>query len=100
LRKEEETKGSLCVIYILQSNWVKEERIEWNQDQEVRKIIQQLHEDPNLVRNFVWNNELIWYHDHLYLCKNSLLKQNIFLELYTTPIRGHPGFFKINCMIK
>jgi hypothetical protein len=34
-RKEEETKYSLCVISILQPNWVEEERIEWNQDQEV-----------------------------------------------------------------
>ena len=34
-RKEEETKGSLCAISILQSDWVEEARIEWNQDQEV-----------------------------------------------------------------
>jgi hypothetical protein len=38
-RKEEETEGSLCVISIMQSNWVEEARIEWKQDQEVCKII-------------------------------------------------------------
>jgi hypothetical protein len=34
-RKEEETKGSLCAIYIPQSDWVKESRIKWKQYQEV-----------------------------------------------------------------
>ena len=38
-RKEEETEGSLCVISILESDWVEETMIEWNQDQEVCKII-------------------------------------------------------------
>jgi hypothetical protein len=33
--KEEETKGSLCVISIPQYDWVEEARIEWNKDQEV-----------------------------------------------------------------
>jgi hypothetical protein len=45
-RKEEETKGSLCVISIPQSDWVEEARIEWKKYQEVCKIIQQLQEDP------------------------------------------------------
>jgi hypothetical protein len=49
-RKEEETKGSLCAISILQSDWVEEARIEWKQDQEVCKIIQQLQEDPKFIR--------------------------------------------------
>ena len=40
--KEQETEGSLCVISVLQSNWVEEARIEQKQDQEVCKIIQQL----------------------------------------------------------
>jgi hypothetical protein len=33
--KEEEIEGSLCYIYIPQSDWVEEERIEWKEDQEV-----------------------------------------------------------------
>jgi hypothetical protein len=90
-RKEEETKRSLCFISILQSNWVEEAR---TQDQEVCKIIQQLHEDLSSIYNFVWKNELLWYHDRLYLCKNSQLKQNILLELHTSLIGGHSGFLK------
>jgi hypothetical protein len=31
-RKEEEIEGSLCAIYIPQSDWVEEARIEWNKD--------------------------------------------------------------------
>jgi hypothetical protein len=45
-RKEEETKGSLRAIFIPQSDWVEEARIEWKQDQEVYKVIQKLHGDP------------------------------------------------------
>jgi hypothetical protein len=40
--------------------------IEWKQDQEVCKFIQQLHEDPSSLENFVWKNDLLWYHDHLF----------------------------------
>jgi hypothetical protein len=72
--EEEETKSSLCVISIPQFVWVEEVRIEWKQDQEVCKIIQQLHKDTSSLDNFVWNNDFLWYHDCLYLCKNSQLK--------------------------
>ena len=70
-RKEEEIYGSICAISSLESDWVEEARIEWNEDQQVCKIIQQLHEDSSSVYNFVWKNDFIWYQDHLYLCKNS-----------------------------
>jgi hypothetical protein len=39
-RKEEDTKGLLCVIFIPQFDWVEEATIQWNQDQEVCEIIQ------------------------------------------------------------
>jgi hypothetical protein len=64
-RKEEETKGSLCAISSLQSDWVEEARIEWKQDQEVCKIIQKLHEVPSSIEKFVWKNDFLWYHYHL-----------------------------------
>jgi DNA relaxase NicK len=41
-RKEEYTKGLLCVISIPQSDWVEEARIKWKKDQKVCKIIKQL----------------------------------------------------------
>jgi hypothetical protein len=58
-RKEEKKEGSLCDISIPQSDRVEEEMIEWKQYQEVCKIIQQLHEDPSSLDNFVWKNDLI-----------------------------------------
>jgi hypothetical protein len=78
-KKEEETKGSLCVISIPLYDWVKEARIEWKQYEEVCNIIQQLKEDPRSLDKFVWNNDFLWYHDHLYLCKNSKLKEMLIL---------------------
>jgi hypothetical protein len=73
-RKEEDTNGLLCAISIPQSDWVEEARIEWKQDEKICKIIQQLQEDPDAVEKFTWKNDLLWYQDHLYLCKNSQLK--------------------------
>jgi hypothetical protein len=70
-RKEEDTKGLLCVIYVLQSNWVEEAMIQWKQYQNICNIIQQLQEDPSTLDKFVWKNDSLWYQDHLYLCKNS-----------------------------
>jgi hypothetical protein len=98
--KKKKQKGSLCVISIPQSDWVEEARIEWKQDQEVCKIIQQLQEDPNALDKFVWKNDFLWYHDHLYLCKNSQLKQKVLLELHTSPIGGHSRFLKTYHRIK
>jgi hypothetical protein len=99
-RKEEDTEGLLCAISIPQSDWVEEARIEWKQDQKVCKIIQQLQEDPSALDKFVWKNDLLWYQDHLYLCKNSQLKQKVLLELHTSPIGGHSGFLKTYHRIK
>ena len=99
-RKEEEIEGSLCVISIPQCDWVEEARAEWKQDQEVCKIIQKLHEHPSSLDNFVWKNDLLWYHDCLYLCKNSQLKQKVLLEFHTSPIGGHSRFLKTYHRIK
>ena len=77
-RKEEETKGSLCAISIPKSIWVEEASIEWKQDQEVCNIIQQLQEDPSSLDNYVWKKDFLWYHDFLYLCKNSQVKYRSF----------------------
>jgi hypothetical protein len=68
--------------------------IDWKQDQEVCKIIQQLREDPSALDKFVWKNHFLWYHDRLYLCKNLQLKQKLLLELHTYPIEIHLGFLK------
>jgi hypothetical protein len=87
-------QGSLCVISIMQYDWMEEERIEWKQGQDVCKIIQQLQEDPSSLDNFVWKNDSIWYHDQLYLCKNSQLEQKVLMKLHISPIGGHSGFLK------
>jgi hypothetical protein len=85
---------------ILQSDWVEEARIEWKQYQEVCKIIQQLQEGSSALDKFVWRIDLLWYHDHLYLCKNSQLKQKVLLESHTSTVGGNSGFLKTYHMIK
>ena len=45
-------------------------------------------------------NDSLWYKDHLYLCKNSQLKQNVLLELHTSPVGGHSGFLKTYHRVK
>jgi hypothetical protein len=63
----------MCYLYS-QFDWVEEARIEWKKDQDVCMIIQQLQEDPNSLDNVLWKNDFLWYHDLLYLCKNSQLE--------------------------
>jgi hypothetical protein len=55
---------------------------------------------PNALDKFLWKNDFLWYHDHLYLCKNSQLKHKVLLELHTSPIGGHSGFLKTYHKIK
>ena len=57
LRKEEDIEGLLCAIYVPQSNWVEEERIEHKKYQNICKIIQQIQEKPTALYKFVWNND-------------------------------------------
>ena len=42
----------------------------------------------------------LWYNDHLYLCKNSQLKQKVLCELHTSPLGGHLGFLKTYHSVK
>ena len=58
------------------------------------KLIQKLQQDPSTSDTFHWKNDSLWYKDHLYLCKNSQLKQKILLELHVSPLGGHSGFLK------
>jgi len=59
LRKEEDTKGLLCVISSPQSNKVEEERINLKHVEKACKIIHQLG-DPIAIEIFVWKNYLLW----------------------------------------
>ena len=41
----EEVEAFLCVIYIIQPDWITEERDEWKKDEEVWTLIQKLQQD-------------------------------------------------------
>ena len=93
-RKNEEVEALLCAISIIQPDWITEARDEWKKDEEVWTLIQKLQQDPSTSDTFSWKNDSLWYKDSLYLCKNSQLKQKIFLELQTSPLEGHSVFLK------
>ena len=84
----------LCSIYIIQPDWIKIVRDEWKNDEEEWALIQKLHQDPSASGTFSYKNDSLWYRDPLYLYKNSQFKQNILVELYTSPLGGNSGFLK------
>ena len=88
-RKNEEVEALVCAISIIQPYLITEARDEWKKDKEVWTLIQNLQQDPSTSNTFSWKNDSIWYKDHLYICKNSQLKQKILLELHTSPLGGH-----------
>jgi hypothetical protein len=57
-------------------------------------LIQRLQQDSNALDTFTWKNDSVWCKDHLYLCKNSQLKQKVLLEFHTSPVGGHSIFLK------
>ena len=93
-RKDEDVEEFLCAISIIQPDWITKAREEWKNDKEVQKIIQKLQQDPSTSDTFRWKNDLLWYKNRLYICNNSQLKQNIILELHTSPLGGHSRFLK------
>ena len=96
-RKDEDVQALLYVILILQPEWIVEARDEWKNDEEVWTLIDKLQQDPYASDTFSYKNDSPWYKDHLYLCKNSQLKQKVLLELHTSPLGGNSGFLKTYC---
>jgi len=92
--KEEDVEALLCAIYIIQPVWITEVSNEWKNDEKVWTLIQKLQQDLSTYSTFSWKNDSLWYKYRLSTCKNSQLKQNILLELHTSPLRGHTGFLK------
>jgi hypothetical protein len=99
-RKDGDVEAFLCVILIIQPNWIIEERDEWKNFEKVWTLIQRLQQDSNASDTFTWKNDSLWYKDCLYLCKNSQLKQKVVLELHTSPVGGHLGFLKTYHRVK
>ena len=84
----------LCAISITQLDWITEARDEWKKDKDVWTLIQKLQQDPSTSDTFSCKNDSLWYKYRLYICNNSQLKQNIILELHTSPLGGHSRFLK------
>ena len=84
----------LCAISIIQRDWINELMEEWKNDEEVWALIRNLQQDSITSDTFSWQNDSLWYKDRLYLFKNSQLKQNILMELHTSPLGGHSGVLK------
>lgn len=91
-RKDKDVESLLYAISIHQPEWILEARDEWKNDEEVWTLIHKLQQDPSAYDTFSWKNDSLWYKDHLYLCKNSQLKQKVLLELHTSPLGGHSIF--------
>jgi transposase InsO family protein len=99
-RKDEDVEAFLCAISIIQPDWIIEARDEWKNDEKVWTLIERLQQDSGASDTFTWKNNSLWYKDHLYLCKNSQLKQKVLLELHTSPVGGHSGFLKTYHRVK
>eukprot|EP00253_Pinus_taeda_P029254 PITA_29254 len=91
-RKDEDVDALLCAISTIQTDWINEAREEWKNDEEVWALIRKLKQDSITSDTFNWKNDLLWYKDFLYLCKNSQLKQKILMELHTSPWEGTRDF--------
>jgi hypothetical protein len=99
-RKEEVFEAFLCVILIIQPDWIIEVREEWKNDENVWTLIQRLQQDSSASDTFTWKNDSLWYKDRLYLYKNSQLKQKVLLELHTSLVRGHSVFLNTYHRVK
>ena len=65
-RKDEDVEALLCVISIIQPDWVVATRGEWKNDLSVWTLIQKLQKDPSVSDTFVWKNDSHRYKDRLY----------------------------------
>jgi hypothetical protein len=63
-------------------------------------LIQRLQQDSSASDTFTWKNDSLSYKYHLYLCKNSKVKQKLLLELHTSLVGGHSEFLKTYHRVK
>ena len=99
-RENEDVEALICVIYIIHHDLITKEKGELKNGEDVWTLVQNLQQHPSTFDTFSWKNDSLLYKDHLYICKNSQLKQNILLELKTSPIGGHSGFLKTYHRVK
>jgi hypothetical protein len=99
-RKDEDVQAFVCVILIIQPDWIIEARDELKNDEKVWTLIQMLQQDSSASDTFTWKNDSLWYKDRLYLCKNSQLKRKVLLELHTSLVGGHSIFLKTYHRVK
>jgi len=99
-RKDEDVEALVYAISIIQPYWINEAREEWKNDEEVWALIRKLQQDSSTSDTFSRKNYSLWYKYRLYLYKNSQLKQNILMELHTSPLGGHSGFLKTYHKVK
>jgi hypothetical protein len=99
-RKDEDVEAFLCAISIIQPDWIIEARDEWKNDEKVWTLIQRLQQDSSASDTFTWKNDSLWYKDHLYLCKNSQLKQKVLVGRLVVVIDVNPshGFWTTRLM--
>ena len=76
-RKDEDVEVLLCVVSVIQPDWIVEEREEWKNDLSVWTLIQNIQKDHSVSNTFVWKNDSLWYKDILYICRESQLKQKV-----------------------
>jgi hypothetical protein len=74
LSRKDDVEAFLCVISIIQPNWIIEVRDEWKNDKKLWNLIQRLQQDSSASDTFTWKNDSLWYKYFLYLCNNSQLK--------------------------
>ena len=84
----------LCVISIIQPDWIIEARDEWKKDEEVWTLIQKLQQDPITSDTFSWKNDSLWYKVPLYLCNNSPNSKKYSFGIAHLPLRRALRIFK------
>jgi hypothetical protein len=55
-RNDEYVEAFLCVVLIIQPNWIIESRDEWKNDKKVWTLIQRLQQDSSASDTFTWKN--------------------------------------------
>ena len=100
LRKYEDVETLLFSLSIIQPDYIVEVREQWKNNPLAWTLIQKIEKDPNVSYTFVWKNDSLWYKDHLYICKESQLKQKFLLELHTSLVGGKLGFLETYHRVK
>lgn len=90
-RQCSEQESSVATLSIVQTDWLVALKQAWQQDPDLRSLIEELKADPTSHAKYSWSQGLLTYKGKLVVGQEKGLRLFIMQEVHASPVGGHSG---------